>query len=352
MRLRPLALPLALSLALPLTSGCGHHGGATDAGPTDAGDDARIIDDGVSCNGSPVLCERRYDQVTFAGTHNAFSTREENFGAANQTHVVPTQLEDGIRVLHMETFRFDDDDYVCHGYCTVGKKPLVEAFSDVRAFLDRHRREVVTLLLETNDGITVEQITADLDAAGLTRYLHPQTWGQPWPTLGQLIEENERLVVLADSDTDGGPPYPAWWLDRWKYTWETAWEVNEPDEFTCALDRGTAGAPLYTVDNFLDSPIEDVVPKPERAALVNHDPFLVERLLGCQQEAGQRPNIVLVNYYDVGDVFAAVATLNGLMAPPDGGTSGDGGVSDGGTMDGGVTSDGGVGDAAMPSNGG
>src|SRR5256885_6330109 len=39
---------------------------------------------GGPCNGKEPLCDRAFDQVTFPGTHNAYSTRAGNFGAANQ----------------------------------------------------------------------------------------------------------------------------------------------------------------------------------------------------------------------------------------------------------------------------
>ena len=66
--------------------------GCTQAGPPS----------GTTCNGHDELCARRYDEVTFAGTHDAYSNVAENFGAPDQTYDLTRQLDDGVRVLHLE----------------------------------------------------------------------------------------------------------------------------------------------------------------------------------------------------------------------------------------------------------
>src|SRR5205823_757197 len=85
------------------------------------------------------------------------------------------------------------------------------------------------------------------------------------------------------------------------------------DYLRCHADRGDEGNPLYTIDVYQ----EDLpLPKPEHDALVNRNPFLIDRLRHCQMETGRRPNFVLVNYYEVSDLFVAVDAMNGLGAAP------------------------------------
>ncbi len=238
----------ALALCLVIAAGC-NDGAAT-------------------CNGSIALCQKRYDQVAFPGTHNSFATKEDKVADADQTHLVPTQLADGIRALHLEVSKYDfGEPWVCHALCQLGGVKLVA---------------------------------------------HVQSMNMQWPTLGSLIDSGQRLVVLADH-TDPSVPY---FLDRWKWTWETPWETSQPWTFSCAIDRGTAGAPLYTVDHFLDDPILDIIPSPARAQLVNHDPFFAERVFACEKQANQLPNFVLVNFYEIGDVFHVVNAFNGLEPAP------------------------------------
>jgi hypothetical protein len=261
---------------------------------------------GGPCNGSSSLCARRYDQVVFAATHNSFASKEDKVADADQTWRVPRQLADGVRALHLEVFPFDfGKPWVCHALCQLGGVPMVDALADVRVFLDGNPREVVTLMVELNRVTTAQVAQAFMDS-GLIKYVRAQ--GPPWPPLADLIDGGERVVVLADT-VDAAYP---WLLDRWKLTWETPWQTYEPWTFSCALDRGTAGAALYTVDHFLDNPFSDIVPSPARAELVNHDPFFVERVELCRMQAGQLPNFVLVNFYEIGDLLHVVAALNGL----------------------------------------
>jgi len=49
------------------------------------------------------------------------------------------------------------------------------------------------------------------------------------------------------------------------------------------------------------------------------NPFLIGRLLHCQAAEKRLPSFVMVNYYEVGDLFRDVDALNGLSPVPDAG---------------------------------
>ena len=138
---------------------------------------------GTACNGRDELCARRYDAVTFAGTHDADSNIADGFGAPDQTYGLTRQLDDGIRVLHLEMQEYDGDVYLCHSLCEIGSRLLVDDLSEVAAWTKAHRRDVVTLLMESSD-VSSDDIAARLKRAGLVSSLHAQTAGAPWPTLG------------------------------------------------------------------------------------------------------------------------------------------------------------------------
>lgn len=285
-------------LAVVLFAGCGSHAPASTA-----------------CNGRDALCARAYDQVAFPGTHDAYSNVDENFGAPDQTHTMTRQLEDGVRVLHLEIYEYDDDAYLCHAFCQIGSKLLVDGFTEIRKFADDHPREVITLLMESNH-VTTDAIAAALDASRLTRLIHSQPAGAPWPTLGELLSHGDRVIAfLADQTSTGGGTYPTL-LSRWDWTWETPWNNQTPADFErCGADRGVMSNDLYVVDTYLE---DEIIPTAAHAALVNNNPFLIERLFHCQASSGRLPNFVMVNYYEIGDLFADVDALNGFSAPPDG----------------------------------
>ena len=56
----------------------------------------------TGCNGHPELCDRRIDDVVFAGTHNSMSAGYEGFVIPNQTGGIQTQLRRGIRAFSMD----------------------------------------------------------------------------------------------------------------------------------------------------------------------------------------------------------------------------------------------------------
>lgn len=269
----------------------------------------------TACNGRDALCARAYDAVAYPGTHDAYSDADENFGAPDQTHTLTRQLEDGVRVLHLEIYAYDDDVYLCHAVCAIGSKLLVDGFTEIRKFVDAHPRDVVTLLMESND-VTTDAIAAALDKSRLARRLHVQAKGVPWPTLGELLDKGDRVVAfLSDQTGTGGSSFPTL-LDRFGWTWETPWDNEKPADFTrCNADRGTMGNDLYVVDTYLE---DQIIPTADHAALVNLNPFLIERLTHCQAATGRLPNFVMVNYYEVGDLFADVDALNGFGDLPDG----------------------------------
>ena len=91
--------------------------------------------------------------------------------------------------------------FLCHNHCIWGAAPLVDALVDVRAFLDANPREVVTLIVQ--DAITTEDTVDAFEAAGLTPYLHAHRDGEPWATLGELVDRGERLVVFCGGDFVG-----------------------------------------------------------------------------------------------------------------------------------------------------
>jgi hypothetical protein len=267
----------------------------------------------TTCNGHAELCARTYDQVAFAGTHDAYASVANNVYAHDQTYSLTRQLTDGVRVLHIEILPYNGSPWLCHGICGLGGQSLVSALQEVHDFLEANKTEVVTLLTESSQ-ITMDQIAADFDTADAKKYTHAHALGDPWPTLGAMIQRGERLVVFhADQSNTGGTPLE-WMLDRFAWTWETPWDNETSTDFgRCDADRGTKGNSIYVVDNYLENLL---VETPDNAALTNTDPFLVDRLLHCKQVEGVMPSFVMVNFYEVGDVFHVVDVLNGFAPTP------------------------------------
>lgn len=269
------------------------------------------------CNGSPLLCERGYDAVAYPTTHNAFASQAEGFaGLANQSVGLPEQLADGVRALMLDTHYggLPNRVLLCHGvgYCFAAAKDFAEGLTEIRDFLEAHPGEVVTLIFESY--VSAADTAAVFEAVGLWNPEHPGSdllYEQPggsWPTLGELVATNQRLVVFQDRSVAEQLAFP-WYHYLWdELVFETDFDAQDPEDFSCTDLRGEPGNDLFILNHFLTRSVGT----PLLADMVNHDPFFLERAFACQAFQGRIPNFVTVDYYRIGDLFHVVDALNGL----------------------------------------
>jgi hypothetical protein len=303
---------LGAAVVCGLALGCRSHEAAR--GEHGDADEAMPVLPPPSCNGSAALCERPYDTVAFATTHNSMAATDDGWFLANQRHGVARQLADGVRGLmldlHYSRLRalnpFGDPRtvFLCHGVCIPGAGRLDDTLATIRGFLRTHPHEVVTLILESY--VQAKDAERAFTRARLLPYLHVQPAGRSWPTLRQMIESRRRLVVF----TDRGGGEPAWYHDLWTYAWDTRWRVQAPALFSCEPDRGAPTNLLFILNHFVTGTFG---PGERLARLSNFNPAFLDRARLCQQARGQMPNFVAVDYYDQGDLFAVVGALNGLV---------------------------------------
>jgi hypothetical protein len=303
------------------------------------------------CNGSRALCNRQLNEVTFAGTHNSFSAADSpGWFIANQRHTILRQLEDGIRLFlidphwgvelpngHVLT-DFDDesrdrnkvakalppnvlaaaerlvggrlggdksdgepDVWLCHTVCELGATRMTDALTAIRKFLEANRGEVVILFIEPY--VKPNEIAKRFESSGLDRYLATLSRDEPLPTLGELVDANQRVIVLTEKDADGTLP---WYLDGFSFVQDTPLGATRIDQLSCKRERGDANSPLLMLNHWAD-----LFPPRLRA----NRPFLTERFLLerarlCARRRGLPVNLIAVDYYDQGDLVEAVKKLN------------------------------------------
>jgi hypothetical protein len=303
----------------------------------------------TACNGSPKLCDRRLNEVTFPGTHNSMSAADDRgWLFTNQRHDIAHQLDDGIRLLLIDphygvrngtkvrtdlvregtsrnrvasqigeeglsaaerlvgeiggtSLNGETEPYLCHSVCELGATPMVGALEDVRAFLEDNRFEVVIIFIEPS--IDNDDIAAAFHDAGLSPYLATLARYEPLPTLRDLIASNRRLVVF----TERGGGDPDWYHEGFSFTQDT--EVGaELDE--CAPRNGNAASPLLMLNHWVDG-----FPPPVEA---NEDVTSLDDLLHrarvCRKKLGRVPNFYPVDFYDSSDIVEAAERLNGISS--------------------------------------
>ena len=252
--------------------------------------------------------DRRYDEVAYATTHNAMSNAEEGWLLPNQRYSMSRQLADGVRALMLDVWEWEGEIILCHG-CDEwygylgGHKPLVEGLTEIRNFMDENPTEIVTILFESY--VSFEDVENAFMEAGLYEYTHTQQPGDPWPTLNQMIQTDQRLVVFTDRDGSLG----TWYHPVWSFAWETHWSAEYPEDLNCSPNRGSISNDLFILNHFLT---RGATPKSQLAKEVNYNPFFVERALECLDDSGKLPNFITVDFYDIGDLSYVVNALNTL----------------------------------------
>ncbi|KAJ2855171.1 hypothetical protein J3B02_002303 [Coemansia erecta] len=297
----------------------GSAGGAADSNAH--GLDRRA--QAMKCNGYSELCNRKYDKVAYVTTHNSFATGDNI--AANQNKEIPQQLDDGVRALMLDIHdpnstkasrkRDGPVPTLCHAVCMLlNKGPIVDQLKNVKKYLDENPFEVITIFIENASKFSDEQMAAPFKDAGLVDYAHAPTAtdaeGYEWPTLGEMISKNTRLVVLASTVTDT-KTYP-WLLYDRNYVVQTSYSVKAGQSFDC---KPISDVRSLVVMNHFVSVDETIAtfsferPDYNSSVKVNTLESLVDQANLCGKD-GRFPNYVTVDFFDAGDVLLAVANLN------------------------------------------
>lgn len=325
-----------------------------------------------ACNGYAELCDKRLDELTIPATHNSMSAAAEpGWYAPNQRYGIERQLDDGIRGLLIDThygfprgtsnrdfgsvitdldkenktramvekeigsdafaevealvgrIAFGDnaptgqsEAYLCHVLCELGATRFDVALKNLYTWMEGHPDEFVVVFIE--DVVSPEETAAAFEKSGLLRWAHVPARDEVGPTLGELIEEDERLLIMAENDAGDGA-YP-WYVDGFDYlVQETPYTFDSVPEIearsSCRQNRGKATNPLFQINHW----IEKIPRSPSTAARINAPKFLGERSRMCERIRGLQPNLLAVDYYNEGDVFAVANEFNGV--PPDAETS-------------------------------
>ncbi|MFI5183709.1 MAG: hypothetical protein ACHQNV_04865, partial [Vicinamibacteria bacterium] len=308
-----------------------------------------------ACNGAPELCGRRLDEIVFPGTHNSMSAADiPGWLLPEQEKGIPGQLQDGIRALLFDVHYgipvegrvktdLDPDPglrkkleegagkeavdaamrirdrlagkeegprglYLCHGFCELGATPLVAALRGIHEFMVENPDEV--LVFDIEDYVSPQDLAAAFSESGLDGLVYRGGVAPPWPTLREMIDLRQRVVVFTESGLPGVP----WIHPAYETMQETPYSFHNPSEMSCVPNRGGRSGSLFLMNHWISS---TPVPKPSNAAIVNAYDALLARARQCQADRGMRPNLIAVDFYRTGDLFRVARALNGPEGPQD-----------------------------------
>jgi hypothetical protein len=323
------------------------------------GDEAAAVTPGA-CNGYAALCGRPLNEVAFAATHNSMaSVTNPSWLFGQQDGTIADQLDFGIRGLLIDTYfafpvkggarvRTDTSSlpkrqvavqeigepavkaaerirsqfarhavgarqiYLCHTFCELGAVTLSGALADLRTYLVSHPGQVI-IMINQDEGVPPGDIERAFKQAGLLDLVYRGPFG-PFPTLREMIDSGQRLVVMAENDAGDIDWYqPAYesLLQETPFRFTSSAQLTDPSQLanSCRPNRGPASAPLFLVNHWVDT---SPTPRVSAAIAVNAYSALLRRAQTCQHIRDRLPNLVAVDFYKQGDVLGVVRTLNGL----------------------------------------
>ena len=260
----------------------------------------------AQCNGHESLCDKTYKEVAYLTTHNAYNSAQDEFMAPNQTYGITQQLEDGVRGLMIDVYDVEGVPTVYHGFSFLGTAPFADNLFEIKNFLTENATEVVTIILECyTTANAIEQALAD---AELSDFLYAKNGD--WATLREMIDNNQRLVIL--TDVDDASPAQNWYHYVWDYAVETHYSISDTSQMTCDYNRGNPWNDLFIFNHFVTHPTFGTG-LPIESEIANSNPFLLNRVLECQEEKSKFPNFITVDYYEKGNTLQVVNTLNGVI---------------------------------------
>ena len=302
-----------------------------------------------TCNGSVALCDYAVNDVVFPGAHNAMSNSDiPGWMFPHHNHGMRRMLDDGIRMLAIDVHYgvptagrvrtdFDRESvsvdkiegeigpegtaaavrirnqlvgaaegpsglYFCHGFCELGAYTVDSTLRQIRDFLVLNPGEVVMLVVE--DYVQPLDLMHAFEQAGLTEFVYTGPVRDPWPTLRELIDAGQRLIVFAES----GKPGVGWLRPAFATFQETPYSFHRTTDFSCRPNRGGTEGSLFQINHWIET---TPAPRPSIADSVNAYDFLLRRARTCERERRHVPNVIAVDFYDIGDVVRVARTLNG-----------------------------------------
>ena len=309
------------------------------------------VEDAVitACNGYPELCDRRLDQVAFATSHNSMGAGDNpGWLFPNQNKSIPKQLEDGVRAFLIDVhygmpvedkvktimeneaaamakyeavlgkegmaaaLRIRDrlvggDEnekavYMAHGFCELGAIKFVETLEQMHDFLVENPGEILIIVVQ-DEGVSPQDVAKCFEESGMIDFVYRGPAKPPWPTLREMAESGQRVLVMAENNADS----VAWYHPVLGLVQETPYTFHEPSEFSEKPNRGGRNGSLLLMNHWIES---TPMPKPSNAEIVNSYDFLLKRAKRCQKVRKHIPNLVAVDFYATGDLMRVVQTLN------------------------------------------
>lgn len=271
------------------------------------------------CNGRENLCDVRVDKAMWAGLHNGHSTDQDSFIAANHYRQLEEAVAAGFRGINVDIGKCNGEIVLLHSFCFLGSRDPVEVFEWIDTWLSENPNEVLLMPIQLHneaDGeVTLQEMFDMLRLAGnfLDKlYVHGSSTS--FPTFQALIERGQQVLFFVyngESCSSLGENCPRGFHDWFsfagesRFSFQTVSEIEDGD-YSCTVTRGSVGEnKFYGLNMFLS------IPSDTAARTLNSGNFMRNHIEACSSRyGGEDVNLVLVDFWSVGDTLAVVDDYN------------------------------------------
>ena len=259
----------------------------------------------------------------YAYMHNAVHTVADGFLFPwNHDLGLEQALQAGYRALELDVGACADDAgnskvALYHGFCGLGTRDPATVFNAIGDFVAQNPSEIVILFLQMpdRDVVSLAALHTILQSTSLAQKLYAHTAGTPWPTLGELVDAQENIILFyfnQPSCDDQPCPTAAWhyWFDygmETDYDFSSVADVDDTDT-SCTPRFATQPRDFYRVNSFV------TLPSRTAAQTLNTPEYAAARTTACAALAGQPANFYAVDYWNQGAVPRFVQDENKARA--------------------------------------
>jgi len=264
-----------------------------------------------------LLIDAHYGLRAGNAVRTDLSERSERAGNTDRALYEQTLGPDGLAAIQRIRDRVlpgegEPGVFLCHRFCELGATEITGALREIREFLVEQPDEVLTIVIE--DYVLPSAIVDAFERSGLAENVYRGPPAGPFPTLREMIDSAQKVVVYAENHGGGAPWYTAGYdraLQDTPFTFKRAERLTTPSNWprTCVVKRGKPDAPLFLINHWVNT---DPTPRPSDAVRVNREDVIDGRATVCERIRDRHPTLFAVDFAEEGDLYGAVDELNGV----------------------------------------